>query len=96
MFRVPSDAAAPSFDETFKVGFLQWLTSSKADRQEWMTRRNIAARLAATNQNQRIDEKYAISEEQRAAVRAELRAQLEAMAATFRAEFGARRRRRRR
>jgi hypothetical protein len=54
MFRVPSDATAPTFDQTFKVGFLRWLTSKKDERREWMRRRNAAARTAKNNQDQRL------------------------------------------
>lgn len=53
MFRVPSDAAAPTFDQTFKVGFLQWLTSSGADRHEWTRRRRAAAQTAKAGQDTR-------------------------------------------
>ncbi|WP_326564543.1 hypothetical protein [Micromonospora peucetia] len=50
MFRVPSDPARPTFDHTFKVGFFQWLTSNKTNRQEWQRRRNAAAQTARENQ----------------------------------------------
>lgn len=50
MFRVPRDAAQPTFDSTIKIGFWKWLSSSKADRTEWARRRNAAAKFAATNQ----------------------------------------------
>jgi hypothetical protein len=53
MFRVPVDAAAPTFDATFKVGWWRWLTSSRADRVEWARRRNAAAQLAGANLRQR-------------------------------------------
>jgi hypothetical protein len=53
MLRVPVNAARPTFDETVKVGFFSWLTSSRADRQEWARRRNAAAKAARVNQNAR-------------------------------------------
>lgn len=56
MFRVPSDPDSPSFDQTFKVGFWRWLTSSGADRKEWARRRNLAAKAAQRGQQQRIDQ----------------------------------------
>jgi hypothetical protein len=49
MFRVPADPANPTFDETTKVSFWQWFTSSKADRKEWQRRRNAGAKLADAN-----------------------------------------------
>lgn len=42
MFRVPNSADNPTYDDTFKVGFWRWLTSSAADRKEWARRRNAA------------------------------------------------------
>lgn len=54
--RVPSDADNPTFDQTFNVGFTQWLTSKAAERKEWARRRNAAAQTAARNQNQRAKE----------------------------------------
>lgn len=56
MFRVPVDADAPTFDQVTKVGFFKWLTSSKAERSEWMRRRNAAAQTAAVNQRARASE----------------------------------------
>ena len=53
MFRVPNDAARPSFDDTTKVGFFGWLKSSKAERREWRRRRDAAAQLARRDQNAR-------------------------------------------
>lgn len=50
MFRVPSNPQHPTFDDTFNVGFFQWLTSKKPDRLEWQRRRNAAAKLAQRNQ----------------------------------------------
>lgn len=87
MFRVPSDAAAPSFDQTFKVGFMQWMTSSKADRDEWAMRRNIAARLAQANQSKHIDESVAAHREQHETRRAELVAQAAQIRAEIRAKL---------
>jgi hypothetical protein len=55
MFRVPTNPDNPTFDNTFKVGFVRWLTSSKTDRGEWARRRNAAAKTAETNQNARFD-----------------------------------------
>lgn len=40
--RVPTDSDNPTYDSTFKVGFMRWLTSSKAERNEWTRRRNAA------------------------------------------------------
>ena len=54
MFRVPTDAEQPTFDQTTKISFWRWLTSRKADRVEWARRRNEAAKLAQRNQEQRI------------------------------------------
>jgi len=54
MFRVPMDPERPTFDQTFKVGFVQWLTSKADERREWMRRRNAAARLAQKHQDERI------------------------------------------
>lgn len=53
MFRVPQDPEKPSFDQTFKVGFVRWLKSSKPERKEWMRRRNAASAVAAANQQAR-------------------------------------------
>lgn len=55
MFRVPSDPNQPTFDHTFKVGFVRWLSSKPAERKEWMRRRNAAARVAQVNQQAAID-----------------------------------------
>lgn len=54
--RVPTDPTSPTFDSTYKVGFMKWLTSSKAERQEWARRRNTAAQAARTNQNKRAQD----------------------------------------
>lgn len=56
MFRVPTDAEQPTFDQTTKIGFWRWFTSRKAERIEWARRRNAAAQLAQRNQEQRIRE----------------------------------------
>lgn len=56
MFRVPNSAEAPTFDSTFKVGFVQWLTSKGPERREWMRRRNAAAQVARANQNAKAAE----------------------------------------
>ncbi|MGH3518810.1 MAG: hypothetical protein ACRDT2_04905 [Natronosporangium sp.] len=73
MFRVPSDPAVPTFDETTKVGFFRWLTSSGPERKEWARRRNAAARTAQVNQLRRFDawadEKIAEGERQAQAKR---------------------------
>jgi len=53
MFRVPTDPDRPTFDQTTKVSFWQWFTSSKPDRKEWQRRRNAGAKLAAANQKAR-------------------------------------------
>lgn len=50
MFRIPVDADTPTFDNTFKVSFRRWMTSSATERKEWARRRNSAARLANKNQ----------------------------------------------
>jgi hypothetical protein len=55
MFRVPTNAEAPTFDHTFKVGFMQWLTSNGVERIEWMRRRREAAETARVNQNGRTE-----------------------------------------
>lgn len=54
--RVPADPDNPTFDTTFKVGFMRWLTSSAAERKEWARRRNAAAQTARHNQNARAKE----------------------------------------
>lgn len=51
MFRVPESADRPTFDHTFKVSFLRWLTSKAPERREWMRRRNAAAKVAMRNQD---------------------------------------------
>lgn len=56
MLRVPSNPSAPSFDDTFKVGFWQWLGSKKHDRVEWARRRNVAAQTARQSQNTRVNQ----------------------------------------
>jgi hypothetical protein len=56
VFRVPADADHPTFDDTFEVSTRKWMTSSKADRQEWERRRNLAAQTAQAGQEQRIGE----------------------------------------
>ena len=53
MFRVPSDPNQPTFDHTFKVSFVRWLTSKGPERKEWMRRRNAAAKVAYRNQEDR-------------------------------------------
>lgn len=58
MFRVPRDPNSPTFDDTFKVSFWRWLTSSAADRKEWMRRRNAAAKVAMRNQEARRRERW--------------------------------------
>lgn len=40
--RVPTDPDNPTYDQTFKVGFWRWLTSSASERKEWARRRNAA------------------------------------------------------
>lgn len=85
MFRVPSDAAVPTFDQTFKVGFFRWLSSSATDRQEWATRRNIAAKLAGANRVARGEQSLAAHHERYV----DRRAELEARAAQIRAEISA-------
>lgn len=54
MFRVPVDPTRPTFDDTFKVTFWQWLRSAKLERIMWRDRRNAAAQLAKLNQDQRV------------------------------------------
>lgn len=41
---VPVDPQSPTWDRTVKIGFRQWLTSSKRQRQEWYRLRQAAAR----------------------------------------------------
>jgi len=69
MFRVPANAEMPTFDHTFKVGFWRWLVSKSHEREEWMRRRNAAAKLAKQNQNQRAAEWRAQKEAERDARR---------------------------
>jgi hypothetical protein len=52
--RVPTSATEPTFDQTFRVGFWRWLTSSKPDRAEWARRRNAAAEAARRGQDDRV------------------------------------------
>jgi hypothetical protein len=61
MVRVPVNAARPTFDETVKVGVFHWLTSSRADRQEWARRRKAAAQAARVNHNARAGKAIAPS-----------------------------------
>ena len=56
MFQVPEDFETPTFDHTFKVGFVRWLKSTKAEREEWARRRNAAAAEAKEGQDTRVDE----------------------------------------
>jgi hypothetical protein len=53
MFRVPSNPIAPTFDHTFKVSMLMWLTSKSPARREWRRRRDAAAQAARRDQNAR-------------------------------------------
>jgi hypothetical protein len=54
--RIPNDPMQPTFDQTFRVGFWAWLTSSADDRREWARRRNVAANTARLNQNTQVGE----------------------------------------
>jgi hypothetical protein len=66
MFRVPRDPNAPTFDETFKVGFWRWLGSKAKDRHEWRRRRDLAAKVAERNQVAQADEWQAEFQQRRA------------------------------
>lgn len=44
--RVPADPQNPTFDNTIKVSFGRWFTSSAADRREWTRRRKAATKVA--------------------------------------------------
>ncbi len=55
MFRVPIDAAEPSFDRTVKVSLRRWWTASQAERAEWARRRQVAAEVAQGGQLARTD-----------------------------------------
>lgn len=57
MFRVPSSADAPSFDNTFAVSFLAYLHADAETRREWSRRRSQAARLARFGQVSAADER---------------------------------------
>jgi hypothetical protein len=57
MFRVPTNLDHPTFDHTFKVGFIRWLKSTKAEREEWQRRRNAAAAKAKEGQDTRMEER---------------------------------------
>lgn len=46
MFRVPNDAETPRMDDTTKISFRRWFTSSRSDRDEWVRRRNVAQKIA--------------------------------------------------
>lgn len=76
MFRVPSSADAPSFDQTFKVGFMRWLTSSAADRHEWRIRMDIANRLRHDQATTARTEKYAATNAELRARSAQIRAEI--------------------
>lgn len=78
MFRVPSDAEVPTFDQTFKVGFFRWLTSSGTDRREWTTRRMTATRLKAAASRAAANQRYADRREQLRVQAAEIRRQISA------------------
>lgn len=93
MFRVPASADAPSFDQTFSVGFFRWLTSSAADREEWTTRRNIAAQLARENQVAAADQSIAARREQFGRDLVAMQARAGQLRAELRAARRARRRR---
>lgn len=54
--RVPRDPQNPTFDDTEKIGLVRWLTSSGADRKEWVRRRNAAAQAARSNTNARAQQ----------------------------------------
>jgi|GEM_PF-2599579 len=57
MFRVPSDPDNPSLDDTFKVGFGQWLKSSAAERKEWTRRKTAALRTKSAEDRARLQAK---------------------------------------
>lgn len=69
MFRVPKDADNPTFDDTFKVSLWRHLTSTGAERKEWVRRRNAAARLPGENKRRRaaarLEEAQARARQQR-------------------------------
>lgn len=78
MFKVPSDPDAPSFDQTYTVGFMRWLTSSAADRREWRIRRDIANRLRAERARVARDARYQPQLADLRARAAQLRAEISA------------------
>jgi hypothetical protein len=67
MFRVPVDAADPTFDQVARVSLRRWLTASKAERTEWRRRRNVAAAVAKADKVQRAGEASARRQAARAA-----------------------------
>jgi hypothetical protein len=69
MFRVPTSAENPTFDDTFDVSFWRWLTSKKDERVEW-TRRRIAA-IPTGGTMRKLEAKRVHAEEMAAAKRAE-------------------------
>jgi ferric-dicitrate binding protein FerR (iron transport regulator) len=56
MFRVPVDPENPTFDQTERITFRRWLTSTAEERREWTRRRNAAAKLAQANREAKLNE----------------------------------------
>lgn len=81
MFKVPADPHAPSYDRTITIGFWQWFTSSKADRQEWKVRGDIANRLRAEQAKAARNAKYEPRLAELRARAAEIRAEINAKVA---------------
>jgi hypothetical protein len=54
--RVPVSSLNPTFDDTVKVGFWRWLTSTKQERRMWRWLRDRAAETARDNQRRRLAE----------------------------------------
>jgi GrpB-like predicted nucleotidyltransferase (UPF0157 family) len=84
MFRVPSSGDAPTFDQTFEVGFVRWLTSNATDRREWQVRRQIATRLQADQARAARAAKYEPQLAELRARAAEIRAEIAAKMAAQR------------
>lgn len=53
MFRVPTDPENPTYDQTFKLSFRQWLFCKADERREWVRRRKIADKITREQWAQR-------------------------------------------
>lgn len=74
MFTVPADPDNPSYDRTFTVSFWQWLTSSKADRQEWRRRRDAVGQARVARADARVEQATAARDQAKQHKRAQRQA----------------------